>query len=291
MKTIRITPIVIAAGAVLAAAARVYVIGRTDMTVGTLFHDTSLICNLLYYGIIILTMLGAVISSGLDEKRGVCGGPDATPGIKGVIAIGFGLLITALCCGYDGFVENNSLSPSLFVLITDLGAAVILGVIAFVTLYKKEFSPGLGFVYVLGGAYYVCRGINCFMIRMAITTIPEYLVDCLTVICGAVFFVSFAKLMSGNGGKLTVKAFFAFGSAAFVISVSSFLGAAASKVLLSPEISQRIVFTANEAENNFQALHGIDAYLMAFPPLPNLAVGIFAAVAMIAVCFADGSRS
>ena len=47
----RISPIVIAAGAVLATAARVFAISRTDMTVGTLYHDTSLICNILYIAI------------------------------------------------------------------------------------------------------------------------------------------------------------------------------------------------------------------------------------------------
>lgn len=285
MKTIRIAPIVIAAGAVLAAAARVYAISRTDMNVGTLLHDTSLICNVLYYGIIILTVAAAVFASHFDQKRGNGDGADAVPGVGGVIAVGFGLLAAALGCGYDGVMEKDALSPSLFVMIVDFGFAAILGIIAFVTLYKKKFSPGLGFVYVLGGAYYVCRGVNCFVIRMAIATIPEYLIDCLTVICGAVFFVLFAKLMSGNGGKLTVKAFFAWGAAAFVMAASSFLGAAASKLLLSSEISDRIVFTANEAENNFQALHGIDAYLMAFPPLPNIALAVFAAAAMIAVSF------
>lgn len=285
MKT-RITPIVIAIGAVLAAGARVYAVSRTDMNVGTLFHDTSLMCNLLYYGILLLTVICAVITSAADEKRGVCGSANAKLGTGSIIATGFGLLITALCCCYDWLMEKDSLTPSAFVMIMDLGGAVILGIIAFVTLFKKEFSPGLGFVYVLGGAYYVCRGINCFMIRMAIATIPEYLVDCLTVVFGAVFFVLFAKLLSGNGTKLTVRMFFAFGSAAFVAAVSSFLGAAASKLFLSEDISQRIVFSANKAENNFQALHGADAYLMAFPPLPNIALGVFAAIAMIAVCCA-----
>lgn len=277
MKTIRIAPIVIIAGAVLSTAARVYAISRTNMNEGTLLHDTSLICNILYYGIIVLAVVGATVSMHFDEKRGT------SLGVKGTVAIGFGLLLTALCCGYDGFLEINSLTPSLFLMIIDFGFAAVFTVIAFLTLYKKEFTPGLGFMYVLGGAYFVCRGVNCFMIRIAITTIPEYLIDCLTVISGAVFFMIFAKLTSWNGGKLTVKALFAWGSATFVIAVSSFLGAAASKLLLSPEISQRIVFTAGEAERNFQALHGVDAYLLAFPPLPNIALGIFAAIAMFAI--------
>ena len=287
MKIMSILPIAIG-GAVLATAARVYAVSRTDMNVGTLFHDTSLICNIIYYGIVVLTVIGAVLVTRSGKKGAAY---DALPGSGGVIAIGFGLLVTALSCGYDGILEKGSLSPSLFVMMVDFGSAAILGVIAFITLYKKEFSPGLGFVYVLGGAYYVCRGVNCFVIRMAIATIPEYLVDCLTVICGAVFFVLFAKLLSGNSGKLTVKAVFAWGAAAFVMSVSSFLGAAASKLLLSSDISDRIVFTANEAEKNFQALHGIDAYLMAFPPLPNLALGVFAFVSMLAISFAQRKES
>lgn len=277
MKRLRITPIVIVLFAAAATAARVYAVSRTDMKVGTLFHDTALICNLLYYGIIILAAAAGVITFYFDEKRGTVFGN------KGTFAIGFGLLATALCCFYDGLVEKKSLTPSLFILIIDFGFAVIFAVIALVTLFKKEFSPGLGFAYVLGGGYYVCRGINCFMIRMAITTIPEYLIDCLTVICGAVFFVVFAKLSSNNGGKMTLKALVAWGSATFVTAVSSFLGAAASKLLLSPEISQRIVFTANEAQNYFQQHKGIDAYLMAFPPLPNIAVGLLAFISMMSI--------
>lgn len=286
MKKIRITPIIIAAGVVLGTAARVFAISRTDMTTGLLFRDTALVCNILYYGIIILTAIAAAVSSHIDQKRGVCGTAELKPSEKLSAAVGFGLLAVALCACYDGIGETKAFTPTGFMAFMDFAFAAVLCIVAFVTLYMKEFKPGLGFAYVLGGIYFACRGIYCFMSRMVITTIPEYLIDCLTVICGAVFFAIFARLFSGNGGKITVKAFFVWGAVTCVMTLSSFLGAAVSKLLLSPEISERIVFTANDAEFYFQAMHGVDAYKMAFPPLPNAALGVFAAVSMIAVCFA-----
>ncbi|MDE7228868.1 MAG: hypothetical protein K2N56_00175 [Oscillospiraceae bacterium] len=288
MKKIRITPFVIAAGIVLGTAARVFAVSRTDMKTGLLLPDTAFVCNWLYYGIILLAAVGAVISSHIDTKRGACGTVEIKPSAGVCIAVGFGLIAAALCACYDGIDEMDAFTPTGFIILVDFIAAAALCIIALCTLYSKRFSPGLGFVYILGGGYYVCRGIYCFMIRMAIVTIPEYLIDCLTTICGAVFFVMFARLFSGNGGKLTAKAFFAWGTMTCVISFSSFLGAAVSKLL--PEVSKRIVFSANQAEFYFQSLRGIDAYHMAFPPLPNLAVGVFAAVSMIAVCFSNNAE-
>lgn len=290
MKKTRITPIVIAVGAVLAAAARVFAVSRIDMTVGTLFHDTSLLCNILYYGIVALTAAAAMISSHIDGKRGACGTVDIKPGAVSTIAVGFCLLAVAICAGYDGIGETKALTPTSFLVMVDMIFAAVLCIIAFVTLYMKEFKPGLGFSFIFGGLYYVCRGISCFMSRMAITTVPEYLAECLTTICGAVFFVIFARLFSGNGGKLTIKAFFAWGTATFVMAASTYLGAAASKLLLPSEISERIVFSANEAEIYFQTLHGIDAYKMAFPPLPIAALGVFAAAAMLIVSFSESQK-
>lgn len=286
MNKTRIALVTAAVGIVLAAAARVFMISRTDMTVGTLFHDTSLLCNILYYGIVVLAAVGAAISSHIDEKRGFCAA-DMKPSVKGAIAIGFGLIVIAVCAGYDGMGEMNAFTPTGFLIAADFIFAAILCIIAFCVLYMKEFRPGLGFAFVLGGIYYVCRGIYCFMSRMVITTVPEYLADCLTTVCGAVFFVMLARLLSGNGGKMSIKAFFAWGTATCVISLSTLLGAAASKLFLPSEISERIVFSANDAENYFQALHGIDAYKMAFPPLPIIALGVFAAAAMLAVSFSE----
>lgn len=286
MKKIRITPIILAAGLILATAARVFAVSRTDMNTGLLYHDSSLLCNILYYGIIVLTAAGAAVTSYFDEKRGF-GGTNIKASSKAVIVIGFALLLTALCAGYDGMFEAKALTPTSFLIFTDFISAGALCVIALVTLYMKEFKPGLGFAYIFGGIYYVCRGIYCFMSRMAIATIPEYLVDCLTVICGGVFFVMFARVFSGNSAKLTMRAFYAWGSAACVLSLSSFFGAGVSKLVLSSGISERIVFLANDAERYFQALRGIDAYQMAFSPLPNAALGVFAAAAMIVVGFSE----
>lgn len=289
MKKKRITPIVLAAGLILAMAARVFLISRIDMNTGLMDHDLSVLCNILYYGIIVLTAAGTAVASYFDEKRGA-GGAEIKISSRSAAVIGVALLLAALCACYDGMFEARALTPAAFLIFADFISAGAFCIIAFVTLYMKEFKPGLGFAYIFAGIYYVCRGIYCFMSRMAIATIPEYLVDCLTVICGGIFFVMFARVFSGNASKRTMRAFYAWGTAACVLSLSSFLGAAVSKLMLSSEISERIVFSANDAERYFQALRGIDAYQMAFPSLPNAALGIFAAAAMIAVCFSERSE-
>lgn len=289
MKKIKITPIVLAAGLILAMAARVFLISRTDMKTGLLYHDTALLCNILYYGIIVLTAAAAAVTSHFDEKR--CSeGTNLKMSSGAVIVIGFALLLAALCACYDGMLEAKAFTPTAFLIFADFVSAGAMCIIALVTLYMKEFKPGLGFAYIFAGVYYVCRGIYCFMSRMAIATVPEYLADCLTVICGGIFFVMFARVFSGNAVKRTMRAFYVWGTTTCVLSLSSFLGAAFSKLVLSSGISERIVFSANDAERYFQALRGVDAYQMAFPSLPNAALGLFAAVAMIAVSFSERSE-
>lgn len=287
MKKIRVTLMVIAAGIVIASGLRVFAISRTDMKTGLLLHDTSLLCNILYYGLIALTAAGAAVVSYFDEKRGGCASASIIPSANTSIVIGFTMLASSLCACYDGIIEMRALTPTAFLIAVDFIFALVMCVIAFATLNMKEFKPGLGFSYVFAGIYYVCRGIYCFMSRMAIATVPEYLIDCLTVICGAVFFVMFARIFSGNGTKVTSRAFFVWGTLTAVLSLSSFWGAAVSYL---SGISDRIVFSANESERYFQAMHGADAYQMAFPPLPNVMVGVFALVAMVEVCWSKNAE-
>lgn len=52
-----------------------------------------------------------------------------------------------------------------------------------------------------GAVYYTLRGIGVFLERMAVTTRPEYLINCMTDIVAAVLFMQMAKLLSGNEGK------------------------------------------------------------------------------------------
>lgn len=143
MKKIRITPIILAAGLILATAARVFAVSRTDMNTGLLYHDSSPLCNILYYGIIVLTAAGAAVTSYFDEKRGF-GGTNIKASSKAVIVIGFASLLTALCAGYDGMFEAKALTPTSFLIFTDFISAGALCVIALVTLYMKEFKPGWG---------------------------------------------------------------------------------------------------------------------------------------------------
>lgn len=294
-----ILPIITAAGVVLGTAARMLGIARTDMKTGLLNHDSTLLCNLLYYGAILLTAVCAALVAGFGENGGLRKAKASDIVDGKAIAFGAGLLLIALCAAYEGISQfdqlggngsGGGLNPSVFLMIIDLAFALILGIIAFVTLYKKEFKPGLGFSYAFGGLYFVARGIYCFMNRMAIATFPEYLIEALSVVLGALFFVMAGKLLSGNEGRLTKNFFCGWGAAVSAMTLSSAIATGLAKLFFSEEISLRIVFSAAEAERNFQFLHGIDAYYLAFPPLVHIAVGVFAFAGICALCSA-GSQN
>lgn len=286
MNRSRITLIMLCAGAVSASASRAFVISKTDMRSGTVFHGSEMLCNILYLGAVFLTAAVCAVVWLRDhdaEATGYSG--------KGSLLIGFGLFIAAVGIGYEGIVERSSLTPSGLVIFADFFFAALLCVIAFITLYMKEFKPGLGFVYVFGGLYCVLRGVFCFMERMVVTAVPEYFINCTISICSALFFLALARILSGNTGKFTKAAFFGWGSATVVTVFSACVGAAIAKLLMSSDISDRVVFFAAEAERYYQSLNGNDAYRLAFPSTADMGIGIFALAAVIAVCLSKNKQA
>lgn len=280
----KITLTVVAVGTVLASAARVFAVSRTDMSSGFIVRGSEMLCNALYFGAILLT---AAVCAALwikDRDSDVSGFSG-----RGAVFAGFGLLAVAICSAYDGFDELSALSPSGFHMFADFFFAALFCIVAFITLYLKEFKPFVGFMYVFGGLYCVLRGVFCFNEKMVVTAVPEYLINCLLAIGGAVFFLMAARVFSGNTGKLTKAALFGWGAGTCVTAVSAYLGTGLAKLLLAPEISERIVFSQNSAEFFYQSLHGRDAYQLAFPPLPDAAVGFFALAVLAAVGFARRS--
>lgn len=277
----KFTLIAVAAGTVLASAARVFVISKTDMSSGLIVRGNELLCNILYFGAILLTAAVCAalwIKDSDSEVSGLSG--------RGAVITGFGLLVVAICAAYDGFDELSALSPSGFHILADFFFAALFCIVAFITLYLKEFKPLTGFLYVFGGLYCVLRGVFCFKEKMVVTAVPEYLINCLLAIGGAVFFLMAARVLSGNAGKFTKAALFGWGVGTCVTAVSAYVGTGLAKFLLAPEISERIVFSENSAEFFYQSLHGRDAYQLAFPPLPDAAVGIFALAVLTSVCLA-----
>lgn len=268
--------IVAGAGFVLCFAARlVTILFFTDMNTGFLNHGSEILCNLLIYGV----LAAAAISAGLLLRKEPAG---VKPSEKGCLIIGFVTLLAAVCAGYEGIVETSALSPSLFLIITDFVGAVYMAALAFAVLYKKAFTPALGFCYSIIGVYCVFRGIYVFMNRMVIAAVPEYLAEVLEIVLLALFFAMFARLFSGNEEKLTKPFMFISGIGAAILTLSTSLGVIFSNLFAPAEIAERISASTKFAEVVYQVQHGRDGYIMVFTPYVNIALGLLAAVGVVA---------
>lgn len=268
--------IVAGAGFVLCFAARlVTILFFTDMNTGFLNHGNEILCNLLIYGV----LAAAAIVAGLLLRKEPAG---VKVSGNGCLAIGFVTLLAAVCAGYEGIAETSALTPSLFLIITDFVGAVYMAVLAFAVLYKKSFTPALGFCYSIIGVYCVFRGIYVFMNRMVIAAVPEYLAEVLEIVFLALFFAMFARMFSGNEEKLTKSFMFISGVGAAILTLSSSLGVIFSKLFAPAEIAERISASTKYAEVFYQNNHGRDGYIMTFTPYVNMALGLLAAVAVVA---------
>ncbi len=287
MKNSKTTLIVTAIGTVLCTIARLYsIVACTDMNTGFYYYESELLCNIIYFGLIALTLVGALIATRFDKKNAFGGlkASDITGGKAAVI--GFGTLILALCAVYEGMGEAKQLTPSSMLMIVDYVFAGVFAVLAFVVLYKKEFKPGLGFCYSAGGAYFIMRGIYCFNNRMVIASVPEYLIEVLCLVGGAVSIMMIARFLSGNGEKFTKNALCGWGASTVALTLSSGLAAILADLFAPEEISSRITPSVYEAELYRQTHFGIDGYMMVYLPYVDIAMGLFVAAVMIVLFFA-----
>lgn len=276
-------------GFALAFAARMtQICAGTDMTSGFLKDDNGFFMDFCFWGAVILTIAGAVAAAVLDRKKGAAyyNTPVSRITDGRAAAIGFALLLPAMGALYEGYCEavlpaESNFSPSPFMMIVNFlfGAAML--VTAFVILYRKEFKPGLGFATVCGAGYYTLRGIGIFMEKMAITTVPEYLINCISVILTAVFFMQLAKLLSGNEGKRTREALAVTGAAAAVTVLGNSAAAICSMLFGTADVAGRIVLSSADAELLHQQLEGVDAYFMSLVPAADAAAGLFISVVLI----------
>lgn len=275
---------VLAAGIILSLAVRVYVIvAHTDMTTGFLYHGEELLCNLLYYGIIAAAAVVSIFTARADEKSGAGEKTAADIGGAGVAVIGILTMLAGALSAYEGITELKAITPTNFLIAVDFLFAAVLIVIAFASLLKKRFTPGLGYAYSLIGAYCICRGIYCFMSRMAIVTVPEYLIECLSLIGMAVFFVILGRFLSGNETKHTRKFVCFWGVGTAAITLSSALGTLVARFAAPEEIRTRIVLSSFEAESFRQASAGADAYKLTATPWVNLLLGVLIVASLVTV--------
>lgn len=283
MKNSKISLWVLVAGFVICLAGRIYqIVGCTDMTTGFLYFEDGIAAKLVYYLPLVLVLAGAVAAAIFDRKSGTLAAADVSDMVDGKAAvIGFGMLITGICAVYGGLEKMDATYCIPLSMYIDFifGAAMI--IVAFITLYKKEFSAGLGFSYVVGSVFFMFRGIMVFLERMVITTVPEYLIDTLIAIFAACFFMLFTKMFSGNGQKNTRAALCVVGTCTAVLSLSSAIATIAAKFIAPEEISSRIAYTRAAADFYYQSRGGKDAYMLAFTPWVNVAVGLMAAATVI----------
>ena len=263
------------AGFVLCLAARlVTILFFTDMKTGFLTHGSEILCNLLNYGFLAAAAIAAGVLLRKEPKF-------VKPSENGCLVIGFFTLLAAICAGYEGITETSALSPSVFLIISDFVGAVYMAALAFALLYKKSFTPALGFCYSIVGVYCVFRGISVFMNRMAIATVPEYLAEVLQIALLALFCAMFARLFSGNGDRATTPMMYFTGVGAAILTLSTSLGVILSKLFAPAEIAERISASANYAEVFYQNNHGRDSYIMTFTPFVNMALGLLATAAVV----------
>lgn len=298
MKKIKLTPIVLAVGIISSTVVRFLVItGHTEISndplkrsTGFLFHGDELLWNGLYYGLILLAAVAAIFISIADVKRDA--EPIAGPGIGKAKTIVVGLLTmtAAVFAAYEGMDEMRAFTPTAFLIISDFVFALVMAVIAFVTLSGKCFTPVVGYLYSLIGAYCICRGIYCFMSRMAISTVPEYVIQCLSLIGMAIYFVTLARFLSGNASKHTKKTLSFWGVGTASLTFSSALGAFIAKLAAPDDIKACIVYNSAAAENYRQARAGADAYNLVITPWTEILLGLIIVVTLV-IAFSKPSES
>ena len=282
---------VIIPGWILAFAARMaQICAGTDMTSGFLKYDNGFFMNACFWGAVILTLAGAAAAAFFDRRNGSAYYQTPVERVTDnkAAVIGFGLLLPAMGALYEGYSEavipeGSNISPSPFMMVVNFVFGAVMLITSFVILYKKEFKPGLGFAMTGGAVYYTLRGIGVFLERMAVTTRPEYLINCMTDIVAAVLFMQMAKLLSGNEGKRTREVLTVTGA----VSVSMILGNAIAIIaasLMGPDdVASHIVTSNSAAEMLFQLNYGYEAYYMSWAPASEIFVGIFAVAALVAL--------
>lgn len=289
MKKIKLTPIVLVLGIIGSAIVRFLVITEhTEISndplkhsTGFLFHGDELLWNGLYYGIIGIAAIAAIIAAIIDSKSESEPLTGSGIGMGRTIAVGLLMMTAAVFAAYEGMDEMRTFTPTAFLIIADFAFAVIMAIIAFVTLSNKRFTPVIGYLYSLVGAFCICRGIYCFMNRMAVSTVPEYVIQSLSLITLAIYFVMLARFLSGNSGKHTRKALGFWGVSAASLTFSSAIGALLAKFLGPDDIGACIVYSAAVAENVRQDRAGAEAYRLVLTPGVELVLALIVAVTLV----------
>jgi len=282
--------LLIPAWALAFAARMLQICAGTDMTMGFLSDDNSFFADACFWLAVGLTFAAAIAAAAFDKKSG--GALYTTPVERitdgRAAAIGFSLLLPAMGALYLGYSEavipeESNISPSPFMMCVHFGFGALMLVSAFIILYKKEFKPALGFSMTAGAAYFTLCGIGVFLDNMAVTTVPEHLINCMSMILAAVFFMQLAALLSGNEGKRTRAALTVTGVTAATVILGNSLAVVCSALFGPADVSGRIVASKTEAEMLYQLAQGDHGYYMSFVPVSLTGAGVFIVITLIAL--------
>lgn len=289
--------LIIPAWALAFAARLAQICAGTDMTIGFLKDENGFFMNACFWLAVGVTLAAAICAAVLDRKNGsalyTTEVSQVTDGRAG--AIGFALLLPAMGALYSGYAEavipeESNISPSPFMMVVNFLFGGIMLVSAFVILYKKEFKPALGFSLTAGAVYYTLCGIDVFLENMAVTTVPEHLINCMCMVAAAIFFMQLAALLSGNEGRRTRGALAVSGAVTAVMILGNSLAVIFTAIAGPAEAASRIVTSKTQAEMLHQMGRGDHAYYMSLVPAPLMAAGVFAVVALIALYMRPGEK-
>ncbi len=272
----RIALTALIAGIVLCLAVRtVGILSFTDMKTGFLLSESAPAYCIVFYGV----CAAASVVSALFAPKLL---PDDISFSKGKIHLmGWIMVFIAAFAAWDGFQSLHTEAPSILRVCSDFAAAVFIEIVALITIVKKKFTPALGLMYAIVGAYFVLCGMAYVSQRMVILSVQEYLIEVLCATIGGVFFALFGKICSGNAEKHTVFFMRLWGSGAAIMTISSSLSVIIAKIFGGEEISSRITADIPEAVRFFQenALSPDGNYMMTFVPPVLTIMGVFAAFA------------
>ncbi len=257
------------------------------MNTGFLNDENGLLVNLGFYCSLVLVFAAVLLLSLLDKKRG---GAYFTNEVSDMvdgraIMLGFPLLVAGALAIYEGYAQTKAVTPSGFLVFIGfvLGAAMV--ILAFIILYKKEIKPLLGFLLILPALYYTLRGIAIFLKHMAVTTVPEYLIEGLCIIGFTVFFMQLAKYMTGNSTRTTRPLLSAVGITTAAATLSNALAVIIADIADPYNVSVRIVpdrITAELLEQQKRS-SGVYGYHMSYTSWVDVMIAVCIILTLIAL--------
>ncbi len=257
------------------------------MNTGFLFDDNGLLINLGFYGALVLVFAAVLLLTLLDKKRGgayFTNSPEDFVDGRAVM-LGFPLLVAGALAIYEGYAQTKAVIPSGFLVFVGLVLGLAMVIVAFIILYKKEMKPLLGFCMIIPALFYTLRGIGLFLKHMAVTTVPEYLIEGLGIIACAIFFMQLAKYLTGNATKTTRPLLSATGLTAAVMILSNALAVIIADITNPYNVSVRIVSDRVTAEllEQQKRSSGVYGYHMSYASWADVMIAVCIILTLIAL--------